>query len=43
MVEVIKKGAYLAYGNTLIVDNGGAENQLRSLGKDNTTAETTKI
>ena len=37
MVEVIKKGAYLAYGNTLIVDNGGAENQLRSLGKDNIT------
>lgn len=39
MVEVIKKGAYLAYGNTLIVDNGGAENQLRSLGKDNITKE----
>ena len=39
MVEVIRKGAYLAYGNTLIVDNGGAENQLRSLGKDNITKE----
>ena len=39
MVEVIKKGAYLAYGNTLIVDNGGAENQLRSLGKDSITKE----
>lgn len=39
MVEVIKKGAYLAYGNTLIVDNGGAETQLRSLGRENVSKE----
>ena len=42
MVELIKNGAYLAYGNTLIEDNESAPAQLRSLGKDGVTKEDAK-
>ena len=34
MVELIKSGAWLAYGTTLIVDDENAAAQLKSLGKD---------
>ncbi|MBE6611728.1 MAG: hydratase [Ruminococcaceae bacterium] len=42
MVKLIKGGAYLAYGNTLIEDNENAAQQLKALGKDGITKEEAK-
>lgn len=42
MVELIKKGAWLAYGTTLIVDDENAAAQLKSLGKDGVSREDAK-
>ncbi|MCI8386956.1 MAG: hydratase [Clostridiales bacterium] len=42
MVELLKNGAYLAYGNTLIEDNENAPAQLKSLGKDGISKEDAK-
>ncbi len=42
MVELIKNGAFLAYGNTLIEDNEGAMTQLKALGKDGISKEDAK-
>ena len=39
MVELLRNGAYLAYGNTLIEDNESAAPQLKALGKDGVTKE----
>ena len=39
MVELIKRGSWLAYGTTLIVDDENAAAQLKSLGKDGVSRE----
>ncbi len=39
MVELIRTGAYLAYGNTLIADDGSAAAQLKALGREDVTKE----
>lgn len=42
MVEIIRNGAYLAYGNTIIEDDENAALQLKALGHDNVTPEEAK-
>jgi len=42
MIDLIKNGAYLAYGSTLIEDDANAANQLKALGLDSTDKETAK-
>ncbi len=39
MIELIKKGAYLAYGTTIIEDDANAAAQLAALGKGETTKD----
>ncbi len=39
MVEIIRNGAYLAYGNTIIEDNASAAAQLKALGKGDVTRD----
>lgn len=39
MVEIIRNGAYLAFGNTIIEDDANAGLQLKALGKDNVTPD----
>ena len=39
MVEIIRNGAYLAFGSTVIEDDGSAKLQLAALGKENVSRE----